>query len=190
MNYAKSMLEGTAVFANRITPTKEDRFECVECVLPVTYKRGSEKVSAHFAHPPGSWGVDCSLMAPRNDNKFERTSAKENYQAAMKLVKLKHITKKQALKVVKRVVEYVDEDNRGWKNQHFKVTQELIESKEKYNLVCYERDQLKAKMEENHTWRDTVIQDNQKEMHRLKGQMKMDAREHALLNNFLTGAYL
>ena len=189
MNYAKSILEGKEVFATHITPTKEDRFECVECVLPVTYKRGSEKVSAHFAHPPGSWGVDCSLMVPRTDNKW-RKGAKENYQSAMKLVKLKHITKKQALKVVKRVVEYVDEENKGWKNQHFKVTQELIEWKEKYVLVCYERDQLKAKTEENQSWRDVVIQERQEEIQRLKYLKKMDDRDHAMLHNFLTGAYL
>ena len=56
--------------------------------------------------------------------------------------------------------------------------------------MCYEKDQLKAKTEENQNWRDVVIQERQEEIQRLKYLKKMDDRDHAMLHNFLTGAYL
>ena len=188
MKFANSILEGKAILATDITPTKQDRFDCVECALPVTYRQGSESKSAHFAHPPGSWGVDCSLMASRNDNKW-RKSAKENYQSVKKLVKLKHITKKQALKVVKRVVEYVDEENRGWASAYSKLEHRFKTSREQIAEKDSEIYSLKLDQDTVDEEKEEKIKFLNRQLHEITSSITWTESKQHLLDLLLQGEY-
>ena len=127
--FATNILTGKPVIATHITPTKEDLFECPECAMPLTYRQGSEKRCAHFAHPADTWVIFCSHRtdAPKD---FKHPSLKKQAKKIEKLVELKHITEKEAKKVLHKVLDYIHKEWNVWRSQYKKRGYEIKELKE------------------------------------------------------------
>ena len=135
--FATSILTGAPVIAANITPTKEDLFECTECAMPLTYRQGSEKRCAHFAHPADTWVIFCSHRtdAPKD---FKHPSLKKQAKKIEKLVELKHITEKESKKVLHKVLDYIHKEWNVWRSQYKKRGYEIKELKEE-NMYFHDR---------------------------------------------------